>query len=151
MTRHYPTRPVLAVSAAVVRNGAVLLVKRGREPAKGRWGLPGGGVEPGERLADALRREVAEETGVAIMRPRFLTHHEVIEHEDARVLFHYVIAVHAADAEDGTEPVAGDDADEARFVAREDVARLDLTEGTRDVLRGLGWPVAPREGGVTLP
>ena len=135
MTREFPRAPILAVSCAVTRGDAVLLVRRGREPAKGRWGLPGGAVEAGETLLEAVRREVREETGIAIGEPRFLHHHEVIERAGGRVRFHYLIAVHAAEAVGAAEPAAGDDADEARFVTAGEQAALDITDGTLRTLR----------------
>ena len=130
-----PPRPVLAVSCAVVRDGAVLLVKRAKAPALHRWAFPGGAVERGETMAEAVRRELMEETGLAIRPPRFVVHHEIIEPDGSH---HYVIAVHAAEAADRSPPVAGDDAAEARFVAPRDLAGLDVTETTLDTLRMLG-------------
>src|SRR5271167_3596603 len=64
--RTYPTRPFLAVSAAIFRDGRVLIVRRARPPAHGLYTLPGGGVEVGENLHQAVAREVREETGLAI-------------------------------------------------------------------------------------
>src|SRR6201999_1011168 len=64
--RSYPTRPHLAVSAAIIRDGKVLIVRRARPPARGVFTLPGGGVEVGENLVEAVVREVVEETGLAV-------------------------------------------------------------------------------------
>ena len=65
-TRRYPERPVLGVGAMIFEGDQVLLVERGNEPLKGWWSLPGGGVETGERLEAAMRREVREETGLEV-------------------------------------------------------------------------------------
>ena len=134
--------PRLAVSCAVVRGSTVLLVRRGRAPAKGRWAFPGGSVLSGERMEHAARREVLEETALRLGPPRFVRHHEVIERDaKGRLLHHYVIAVHGADLlpEDAdAEPVAGDDAAEARFVAFGDLHALDVIETIPETLRMMG-------------
>src|SRR6478752_950065 len=64
--RRYPKRPILGVGAIIIDSGRVLLVERGREPLKGYWSLPGGVLEVGEKLADGVRRETFEETGLEI-------------------------------------------------------------------------------------
>src|SRR5258705_8423293 len=65
-SRRYPRRPILGVGAIIIEGERVLLVERGREPLKGYWSLPGGVLETGEKLADGIRREVLEETGLEI-------------------------------------------------------------------------------------
>ena len=70
--RKYPPRPVVGVGAIILRRGRVLLVQRGRAPGRGLWSLPGGAVEPGERLEDAVRREVREETGLEVVVERLV-------------------------------------------------------------------------------
>src|ERR1700686_4860111 len=64
--RRYPKRPILGVGAIIIQAGCVLLVERGREPLKGYWSLPGGAIEAGESLVEAVRREVLEETSLEI-------------------------------------------------------------------------------------
>ena len=132
--------PRLAVSCAVLHGGAVLLVRRAKPPAQGRWAFPGGSVEPGETMADAVRREVMEETALPIGPPRFVRHHEVIERADGRLLHHYVIAVHTASLAPAgpREPVAGDDAAAARFVPLAELATLDVIETIPETLRLMG-------------
>ena len=66
MKRHYPDQPIVGVGAVVFRDDEVLLVRRGKEPANGEWSLPGGAVEVGETLEEALRRELREETGIEV-------------------------------------------------------------------------------------
>ena len=149
--KSYPSHPRLAVSCCVVRAGAVLLVRRGRPPAEGRWAFPGGTVDLGEPVLAAVGREVMEETGVRIGPPRFAMHHEIIERDDAgwdeqtggaspRVRWHYVIAAHAADWVAG-EPVAADDAAAARFVPFAELAALDVIDTNLVTLRALGHAV----------
>ena len=133
--------PRLAVSCAIVRGGTVLLVQRANPPARNRWAFPGGSVRAGERIGHAVRREVLEETGLRIGPPRFVRHQEVIERDgNGMLLYHYVIAVHAAEAPDG-EPVAGDDAREARFVPLSRLDALDVIETIPETLRLLGHAV----------
>jgi ADP-ribose pyrophosphatase YjhB (NUDIX family) len=91
--RAYPTRPLLAASVAVIREGHVLLASRARPPAEGLFSLPGGLVEPGERLEEAALRELGEEVGVAASIIGFNDHVEVIERDDeGKVARHFVIA-----------------------------------------------------------
>ncbi len=108
-SRHYPAYPILAASAAVFREGRVLLARRARGPGEALFSLPGGGVEIGERLEAAALRELAEETGVHAEVVAFNTHVEFIERDrDGRVSAHFVIASFAArwlagDGETGPE------------------------------------------------
>ena len=133
-----PVCPTLAVSCAVLRESEVLVVRRGNAPALGRWAFPGGRVEPGERLVEALAREVREETGVDPVEPRFVMHHETIEREDGALRWHYVLACFVARAEGARAPVAGDDALETRFVRLSDLASLDPLPSCLRVLETAG-------------
>jgi ADP-ribose pyrophosphatase YjhB (NUDIX family) len=132
--RHYPDRPYLGVSVAVWNDGEVLLVRRGRPPLAGAWSFPGGGVGLGERLEDAARREVREETGIEVAIAGQIDRAEIIvRDEEGRVERHYVIIVFAGAPVSG-EARAGDDAAEARWVGSGEAVRLDLTEDTRRIL-----------------
>lgn len=137
MPKDYPAHPRLAVSCCIVREDAVLLVRRGRPPAEGRWAFPGGTVDLGEPMLDAVAREVREETGLAIDPPRFVMHHEIIERDARGVRWHYVIAAHTADCTNG-EPVAMDDAAAARFVPFGELTALDVIDTNLATLRALG-------------
>lgn len=138
--KDYPDYPRLAVSCCVVRDDAVLLVRRGRPPSEGRWAFPGGTVELGETVPDAVAREVLEETGLVIDAPRFVMHHEIIERTACGVRWHYVIAAHEAECVDG-RPIAGDDAAAVRFVPFAELARLDVVDTNIATLRALGHRV----------
>lgn len=116
-------RPVLGVSCLVLHEDHVLLAKRGREPAKGLWSLPGGKVEHAERLHDAAFREVLEETGIRVCGQRFMEFVEII-HPD----YHFVIAVFATRMMDRAPPSAGDDAEEAGWFALDALEALDQTK-----------------------
>jgi ADP-ribose pyrophosphatase YjhB (NUDIX family) len=86
-----PAAPVVGVGGVVVRDGKVLLIRRGKEPLYGRWVVPGGTVELGETLEEALAREMEEETCLRVEPVLVLTVFDRIERERERVLYHYVI------------------------------------------------------------
>lgn len=127
--RTYPDRPYLAVSAAIVRDGEVLIVRRARPPAEGLYTLPGGAVEAGETLAQALEREVREETGLTIAPVGLAGEREVIVRDtDNRVVRHFVILAFAARWIAG-EPTLSDELSEARWMRPAELAGLRTTEG----------------------
>ncbi len=136
--RSYLLRPVLAVSAAVFRDGKVLLVRRARPPALGLFTLPGGGVEAGETLAAAIIREVAEETGLAIEPVAIAGHREVIARDpDGRVERHFVILAFAARWCAG-EPVLSAELEEHLWLDPDDVKTLATTEGLTEIIAAAG-------------
>lgn len=131
----YPQRPVLAVGAVVVREGAVLLVQRGKPPARGTWAIPGGRVRLGESLAEAAEREVMEETGLRVLAGEVVYSFEVIERDKTgMVLFHYYIVDLDATYVAG-ELSPGDDAADARWVRGPDLETLQVNTRTRNLLR----------------
>jgi len=113
--RLFPARPILAVSAAVFRKGRVLIVRRARAPLLGHFSLPGGGVEVGETLAEAVARELMEEVGVKAEILAFNRHVEAIAHEGERVRTHFVIASFVARWMSG-EPRLSDEVDAADWI-----------------------------------
>lgn len=126
--------PKLGVGAIVVDRERVLLVQRGREPARGQWAIPGGKVLPGETLAAATRREILEETGIAIEVGELAWHFEFIERDEAgEVKFHYVVLDFHARYLSG-EPVAGDDAAAVRWVEFAELDSLELNSSTAKAL-----------------
>lgn len=129
-----PTRPIVGVGAVVLDGDRVLLVKRGHEPLKGEWSLPGGAVELGETLTDAIAREVLEETGLTIdVGPVVDVLDRVQRSADGRVEYHFVIIDYLCRAPD---PITtrGSDADEVRFVPVADLAAYRLTRVATDVI-----------------
>lgn len=122
--------PVPAVGVVCLRGDEVLLIRRGRPPKQGEWSLPGGRIEPGERAEDAALRELREETGVEARINRLIAVVDGIFPEAGR---HYVLIDFAADWVSG-EPVAGDDAMEARFVPLDQVEALVDWSETRRVI-----------------
>jgi 8-oxo-dGTP diphosphatase len=130
MSRTLPA-PVPAVGVVCLRGDAVLLIRRGRPPRMGDWSLPGGRIEPGERAMDAALRELREETGVEAEITGLIDVVDGIFPEADR---HYVLIDYAARWLSG-EPVAGDDALEARFVALDEVDILIDWSETRRIIR----------------
>jgi 8-oxo-dGTP diphosphatase len=134
-SRLYPARPLLAVSVACFRDGKVLLATRTRPPAIGALTLPGGLVEPGERLTEAALRELQEEVGAQAEIVSFNGHAERIERdEEGRTKHHYVIASFVARWLSG-EPQAGPEAGEIVWADPQALDGLPLTEGLRALLR----------------
>jgi 8-oxo-dGTP diphosphatase len=133
--RIYPARPLLAVSVACFRDGKVLLATRTRPPAKGALTLPGGLVEPGERLSEAALRELREEVGAEAEVVGFNGHAERIDRdEDGRVKHHYVIASFVARWTAG-EPQPGPEAGKIVWADPKALNSLPLTDGLRALLR----------------
>ena len=131
--RLYPQRPFLAVSAAVARDGKLLVVRRARMPAQSLYSFPGGGVELGETVAQAAIREVREETALSIEPVGLAGYREAIV-RDAKggVERHFVILCLAARWIAG-EPVLNEELDDARWVAPEALAGLRTTEGLAEI------------------
>ena len=134
-SRQYPPHPLLGVGALIFKRERILLVKRGKAPLKGYWSLPGGLVETGERLEDAIVREVREETGLEV-RPKYLAEifERIMKDPDGRTEYHYVLADYVCRVVHGA-PHASDDASEADWFKLEELERMQLTAGTLDVIR----------------
>ena len=132
--RTYPQRPYLAVSAAIIRNGKVLLVRRARKPALRLYTLPGGAVEAGETLLDAVVREAREETALAIEPVALAGQREVIARDaQGRVERHFIILSFAARWLAG-EPVLSDELDDARWVDPSGLGDYQTTEGLAEIV-----------------
>ena len=132
------TNPAVAVGAIVIDKGAILLVKRDREPARGKWSLPGGRVELGETLREALAREVREETSFDIDVDGLIGVAErVVRDDDGEIAFHYVILDYVCQPRT-TELKAGDDVSDARWVPVGELADLHLTAGLLEFLADRG-------------
>jgi len=126
--------PVVGVGGVVVQDGRVLLIRRGKEPLRGRWTVPGGTVELGESLEEALVREMEEETALRVEPVEVLTVFDRIEREGDRVVYHYVIVDYLCRCREG-EARAGSDALEAAWVAPEGLEAYDLPPKALEVVR----------------
>jgi 8-oxo-dGTP diphosphatase len=133
--RQYPDQPLVGVGAVIFKGEEVLLVRRGQEPAKDSWSLPGGLVELGETLTTAVTREIAEETGLTV---RLLGIAAVLERifpdDSGKIAYHYVLIDYLCAYLAG-ELQPASDITAAQFVALTDLSRFDLPQFTLDVIR----------------
>ncbi len=139
LSREYPNFPLIGVGAVIVQNELVLLIRRGMEPAKGEWSIPGGLVNVGETLRDAAIREVLEETGLLIEPFQLVELVDRIFKDDlGRVRYHYVLADFLCHVRGGSL-LAGSDAIEAKWFCRDELEELNLAEITLNVItKGMG-------------
>ena len=117
MQREFPETPLVGVGAVVVDEGRVLLVRRGREPLKGQWSLPGGLLEVGESLTAGVAREVKEETGLTVEPLELVELLDRIHRDGERIRYHYVIADYLCRVTGGALRAASD-AEDVRWVER---------------------------------
>jgi 8-oxo-dGTP diphosphatase len=132
--RHYPKRPIVGVGALLFDGDQVLLIQRGKPPLEGYWALPGGAVEAGERLEDAMIREVFEETGLHISADSIATVFErIMPDTEGRCEYHYVLIDFYCTIQGG-ELRPGDDSRDARWFRIAELETLLVTAGTREVV-----------------
>jgi 8-oxo-dGTP diphosphatase len=161
--REYPVAPIVGVGAVVFDADCVLLVRRAKAPLAGEWSLPGGAVELGETLEEAIGREVAEETGLRVMPLQVLKAFDHIERDgEGRIRFHYVLVDFlcrierlaenddAAGSEQATKTILnfGSDVSDARWVQVKDLrttAEFPLTERALEVIAD-GWSAIQQHG-----
>jgi 8-oxo-dGTP diphosphatase len=135
MKRDYPDRPIVGVGAVIVENGRALIVRRGSEPLKGEWSIPGGVLELGETLRQGAEREAREETGLTVKAGEVL---EVVDRimldPDSKIQYHYVLVDFLCRRVSG-EPRPGTDADELRWISPEELAGVPMSDTAAAVLR----------------
>jgi 8-oxo-dGTP diphosphatase len=132
--RRYPTRPFLGVGALIFEDGKLLLVERAKEPLQGYWSLPGGIVEAGEKLEEAIRREVLEETGLEIdPLSMFEIFERIIPDGEGKPEYHYVLIDYLCKPTGGTL-LAASDVSRVAWVPEQNLSDYRLTEGTLSVI-----------------
>ena len=142
MSRTYPLRPYLAVSAAIFRDGRVLIVRRARPPAHGVYTLPGGGVELGETLEEAVIREVREETALDVMPVALAGYRQAIARDAAgKIERHFVILPFAARWISG-EISLNEELAEAHWLLPVEIAGLTTTEGLAQIVSAAAERIA---------
>ncbi|HVS89097.1 MAG TPA: NUDIX hydrolase [Candidatus Acidoferrum sp.] len=141
-SREYPDRPVVGVGGVIIDEGRALLIRRGSEPLRGEWSIPGGTLELGETLAEGVARELLEETGLVV---RVLGQIEVFERiyteksggaskKKERPRFHYVIVDYFCERVSG-EPRAGSDVTDVAYAREDELDKFHLTETALRILR----------------
>jgi 8-oxo-dGTP diphosphatase len=138
MAREYPDNPLVGVGAVIVEENRVLLIRRGQPPLLGEWSLPGGLLECGETLREAVAREAREETGLLVETGEMLGVYErVIRDDTKRVRYHYVLLDFLCRPVGG-DLKAGSDAADVRWFTRNELPALNLAYDTNEVvLKGL--------------
>jgi len=132
--RRYPKRPLVGVGAIILRRNRILMAQRGKEPLKGWWSLPGGALETGESLKDAVCREVLEETGLEVRSLGVFEIFERIMRDAADVPEYHYVLIDFMCRITGGNMRPGDDVCRVEWVARKELPDLQITEGTLDVI-----------------
>ncbi len=136
--RWYPGHPWVGVGAVVIREGKMLMVRRAKEPGKGKWSIPGGAVELGETIYEAAERETLEECSIKVKTEKlFGATQNLLRDKRGRVKFHFVIVDFLCAYVSG-KAKAQSDAGECQWVALEDIAKMDMPASLRDMLRKNG-------------
>ncbi len=141
-SREYPGQPVVGIGGVIIDQGRTLLIRRGSEPLRGEWSIPGGMLEIGESLEEGVARELLEETGIEVRVLELIEVFDRIYLEEGptgaqsrrRPRFHFVIADYLCERLAG-EPRAGSDVTDLAFATEEELARFHLTETATRVLK----------------
>jgi len=140
-TRHYPVRPHIGVGVLLIRNNMLLLIKRKYNPDAGYWSIPGGHLDLGERVEEAAIREVFEETGFKTRIIKLAGIIDKIMHDgNGKIEYHYVLLNYFVEQVEGDvdqEPIAADDALEAKFVPFSELKKYNLTNSLIELLKNL--------------
>lgn len=135
--RKYPDAPLVGVGAVAIKDGRILVVKRAFEPGAGKWSIPGGLVEVGEKLSEACAREMEEETGIKIQVLELINVFDMIDtDESGKARYHYVLVDFLAKPIGGSEK-ASPEVTEMKWASMEEARALDLTKTARKALEEL--------------
>lgn len=138
MQRQYPSQPLIGVGAIIMNRNKMLIVKRTNEPAKGLWSVPGGVVELGEQLHEALKREVKEETGLEVDIERLVAAVDnIVFDEEGRIQYHYVLLDYLCRPRGGALKAA-DDVHDIQWVSLEALQSLPITPSLNRVIAKIG-------------
>jgi ADP-ribose pyrophosphatase YjhB (NUDIX family) len=141
--REYPELPIVGVGGVVIQDGRALLIRRGSEPMKGEWSLPGGMLEVGETLVQGVERELLEETGLTVRVLDLIEVFERISHaensgavatENQGPLYHFVIIDYLCEVMSG-EPVAGSDVTDLAFATEDQLVKYNLTPTAMRIIK----------------
>jgi 8-oxo-dGTP diphosphatase len=141
-SREYPERPMVGIGGVIVDRGRTLLIRRGSEPLRGEWSIPGGSLELGETLEEGVARELLEETGVQVRVLELIEVFDRIYLDDAATAggnrkkprFHYVIVDYLCERISG-EPRAGSDVTDVAFASEDQLKEFNLTETATRILK----------------
>ena len=141
-SREYPERPVVGIGGVIVDRGRALLIRRGSEPLRGEWSIPGGTLELAETLEEGVARELLEETGIVVRVKELIEVFDRIYAEDGTIAaqttrkprFHYVIVDYLCERISG-EPRAGSDVTDVAFAREEELGKFQLTETATRILK----------------
>jgi 8-oxo-dGTP diphosphatase len=133
MFNGFPSQPVLGIGAVIVKDGKAIIVKRANDPYRGQWSIPGGRVELGETLAEAVRREMREETGLEVRVGPVIEVFERVDREGDRILYHFVVVDYLCTCTGGVLR-AGDDAEDVAWVSTEDLQRYGVADSAAAVI-----------------
>ncbi len=132
--REYPARPIVGVGGVTICDGRVLLMRRAYAPLQGEWSIPGGGLDVGETIAEGVRREVEEETGIHVrVLDQIETFERIVRNDSGRVQYHYVILDYFCEAIGG-ELRAGSDATDVAWVEEGELPKYALREAATRVV-----------------
>ncbi|MBN1676987.1 MAG: NUDIX hydrolase [Candidatus Thermoplasmatota archaeon] len=140
--RAYPSAPLVGVGAVAIKNGKILLIRRAFEPGAGKWSIPGGLVEVGEKLSEACSRETEEETGIKVEILELINVFDMIDRDqDGKIRYHYVLVDFLAKPVGGEERKS-EEVTEMAWVDYQQAKQMDLTKTAQKALEELfGGPV----------
>ena len=134
-SREYPERPIVGIGGVVIENGKTVLIRRGSEPLRGQWSIPGGSLELGETLKAGVERELLEETGLVVKVVEFIEVFDRVYGDDKeKPRYHYVIVDYLCSLMGG-ELRAGGDATDVVWAGEDELGRFGLTETAARILK----------------